>query len=55
MAGINRLRRKFLSPKNYIIFLCDEDEFVEDHQNKINCVAIFFTSNSNFTGLQEDV
>ena len=55
MAAINHLRRKYLSPKNSILFLCDEDEFVENHQNKINSVAIFLTSNSNFTGLQEDV
>ena len=51
MAAINRLRRKFLIPENSILFLCDEDEFVEDHQSKINSVAIFSTSNSNFTGL----
>ena len=52
MAAITRLRRKFLSPENSILFLCDEDEFVEDHQSKINSVAIFLTSNSNFTGLR---
>ena len=51
IAAINRLRRKFLDPEISILFLCDEDEFVEDHQSKINYVAIFLTLNSNFTGL----
>ena len=54
MAAMNCLQRKFLSPENSILFFCDEDKFVEDHQSKINSVAIFLTSNSNFTGYIRD-
>ena len=54
MAAINCLQRKFLSPENSILLFCDEDKFVEEHQSKINYVAIFLTSNSKFTGYIRD-
>ena len=37
------LAEKIPEPRKLYTLICDEDEFVEDHQSKINSVAIFLT------------